>query len=77
MCSSPKSSMTARAPKQIIRGVLEEMSPEQRKRFAQTANRADERRRQRLETQSRWQAKHKNKAKQRNTGNWFSNLFRI
>jgi hypothetical protein len=40
-----------------VKGFFEEMEPEQRSRFTEVANRADERRAQRLKTNRRWAAK--------------------
>lgn len=56
MCSSPKSAGGS-APKVRVKGFFEEMPPEQRSRFTEVANRADERRAQRLKTNKRWAAK--------------------
>jgi hypothetical protein len=41
-----------------VKGFFEEMPPQQRKRFAEVANQADERREQRQKVNKRWEAKH-------------------
>jgi len=77
MCSSPKSSMASRSNKVPVKAFCETLNQGQRKRFADLANRADERRQQRLVAQARWQ--HKNKASntsthQSNIWTWFSDV---
>ena len=60
MCSSPKSNMSARAKQAPTKGILEELTIEQRHHFAEVANRADQQRQQRLATQRRYDEKHGN-----------------
>lgn len=44
MCSTPKTNLTARMPKTPFRSFMASMTLTQRKRFAEVANRAEERR---------------------------------
>jgi hypothetical protein len=62
MCSSPKSSGSSR-PKVRVKGLYEVMDLEKRRRFAEVANRADERKAQRKEVSKRWESKHGSQAK--------------
>ena len=57
MCSSPKSNIASRANRVPVKALCEDLNQEQRKRFAQIANRADDRLQTRLATQVRWQQK--------------------
>lgn len=59
MCSSPKSNIASRANRVPVKALCEDLNQEQRKRFAQIANRADDRLQTRLATQVRWQQKNK------------------
>ncbi|MEP7702353.1 hypothetical protein [Paraglaciecola sp. 25GB23A] len=58
MCSSPKSNSASRANRVTVKAFCEDLNQEQRKRFVQVANRADDRRQTRLATQARWQQKN-------------------
>ncbi len=44
MCSTPKTNLTAKMPKTPFRSFMASMTLTQRKRFAEVANRAEERR---------------------------------
>jgi len=44
MCSTPKTNLTAKMPKAPFRSFMASMTLTQRKRFAEVANRAEERR---------------------------------
>ena len=73
MCSSPKSAGGS-APKIRLKGLFEEMAPQQRTRFTEVANRADERKAKRHETNKRWEAKHVAPAPSRGIFLWLSKL---
>ena len=72
MCSSPKSSGSA--PKVRVKGFFEEMAPQQRSRFTEVANRADERRTLRNNTNKRWEAKQQALAPSRGLFAWLGKL---
>ncbi|MFT4939304.1 MAG: hypothetical protein ACI88A_002344 [Paraglaciecola sp.] len=72
MCSSPKSSGSA--PKIRVKGFFEEMAPQQRNRFTEVANRADERRAVRNKTNKRWEAKQEALAPSRGIFSWLAKL---
>lgn len=59
MCSSLKSNIASRANRVPVKAFCEDLNQEQRKRFAQVANRADDRRQTRLAVETRWQQKNK------------------
>ena len=73
MCSSPKSAGGS-APKIRLKGLFEEMAPEQRSRFTEVANRADERRAQRLIVNKRWEEKQDANAPSPGLTSWLSKL---
>ncbi|WP_339723876.1 hypothetical protein [uncultured Paraglaciecola sp.] len=73
MCSSPKSSGSSR-PKVRVKGLYEVMDPDKRKRFAEVANRADERKAKRKEVSKRWESKHASQKKPSGFFSWFSQL---
>lgn len=58
MCSSPKSSGHVHINRAPIKAFGEGLTKEQRLHFVEVANRADERRQQRLEAKRRWEQKH-------------------
>lgn len=58
MCSSPKSSGHVRINRAPIKAFGADFTKEQRLHFAEAANRADERRQQRLEAKRSWEQKH-------------------
>lgn len=53
MCSTPRSNPGASAPKRRIKSFAEEFTAQERRRFAEVANRAEERRAQRTSYQRR------------------------
>ncbi|MGP9672749.1 hypothetical protein ACT3S9_16460 [Pseudoalteromonas sp. AOP31-A2-14] len=77
MCSSPKSSRAVSASKPI-KAFGEDLSKEQRLHFTEVANRADERRKKRVEEKRRWEQKHntgRNKQQQTSVWQWLNNFF--
>jgi hypothetical protein len=72
MCSSSKGSGSA--PKIRVKGFFEEMAPQQRKRFTDVANCADERRAQRHDTNKRWETKQGDVASSRGFFSWLGKL---
>lgn len=77
MCSSPKSSGPAGVNKKPIKPFGHGLTKEQRLRFADVANRADERRQKKREEKRRWEKKHQfdNSKKQRTSVlQWFNNV---
>lgn len=78
MCSSPKSSGHVNINRAPIKAFGEDLTTEQRLRFAEVANRADERRQQRLEAKRRWEQKHntsKSKEQHSSVWQWLNNFF--
>lgn len=75
MCSSPKSSGPS-ISKVRLKGFYEEMGSQQRKRFTEVANRADERREQRLELKKRWQAKQQAPVRPTGVFSWLNKMIR-
>ncbi|MCG8498046.1 MAG: hypothetical protein MI796_18620 [Enterobacterales bacterium] len=78
MCSSPKSSGHVRINRAPIKAFGEDLTKEQRLHFAEVANRADERRQQRLEAKRRWEQKHntsKSKEQHSSVWQWLNNFF--
>lgn len=74
MCSTPKSSGTS-APKVRVKSFYEEMGTEQRKRFTEVANRADERNAHRREINKRWEAKQSSLSSSTGRFSWLGKLF--
>ncbi|NCO73519.1 MULTISPECIES: hypothetical protein [Shewanella] len=77
MCSSPKSSRPVSVSKPI-KAFGEGLTKEQRLNFTEVANRADERRQQRLEAKRRWEQKHnitKSKQQHSSVWQWLNNFF--
>jgi len=62
MCSSPKSSGSRRPRSAPSKSLAESFSSEQRARFTQVANQAEQRRAQRLATNKRWKQAQADKA---------------
>ena len=78
MCSSPKSSGHVRINRAPIKAFGEGLTKEQRLHFAEVANRADERRQQRLEAKRRWEQKHNtgtSKQQPSSVWQWLNNFF--
>ncbi|ABG41285.1 hypothetical protein Patl_2774 [Paraglaciecola sp. T6c] len=62
MCSSPKSSGSRRPRSAPSKSLAESFSSEQRARFTQVANQAEQRRAQRVATNKRWKQAQADKA---------------
>jgi hypothetical protein len=85
MCSSPKSSGSRRPRSAPSKSLAENFSSEQRARFTQVANQAEQRRAQRLATNKRWKQAQAdksntlaiNKTSEQNTSlfAWMSQVF--
>lgn len=78
MCSSPKSSGHVRVNRAPIKAFGEDLTKAQRLHFTEVANRADERRQQRLEAKRRWAQKNntgKNKQPHTSAWQWLNNFF--
>ncbi len=61
-----------------IKSFAEDLTKEQRLRFAEVANRADEQRQKRIANNKRWQQKHKtdkNNKKKLSLWQWVNNVF--
>ncbi|WP_041421573.1 hypothetical protein [Shewanella sediminis] len=61
MCSTPKTNLTAKMPKTPFRSFMASMTLTQRKRFAEVANRAEERREIREHYRQRAEQKTQNR----------------
>lgn len=82
MCSSPKGSGTKRPRSAPSKSFAEGLTPQQRARFTEVANRAQELREQRLLTNKRWQQTHGNKMRDKTSqaqksgmSSWLGHLF--
>jgi hypothetical protein len=79
MCSSPKSSGTNRPRSAPSKSFAEAFTPEQRARFTEVANRAQERKERRREqlatTHKPWQQTHSNKMNDKTSPSQKSGMF--
>ncbi|MFT6896764.1 MAG: hypothetical protein ACJA13_001167 [Paraglaciecola sp.] len=75
MCSSPKSSGGNRPRSAPSKSFAEGLTPQQRARFTEVANRAQQRKDQRLMTNKRWQQTHGNTMSDKTTQAQKSGMF--